>query len=71
VTYHQPVLYGDVVLVTPLPQKLAGVRGTRRTEIHRESDGALVTEAMTEWIFVNADGRPARVPAEMLEVWAR
>jgi len=25
---------------------------------------------MTEWIFVNADGRPARVPAEMLEVWA-
>jgi acyl-CoA thioester hydrolase len=70
VTYHQPVLYGDVVLVTTLPQKLAGVRGTRRTEIHRESDGALVTEATTEWIFVRADGRPARVPAEMLEVWA-
>ena len=29
--------YGDVVLVTTLPQRLAGVRGTRRTEIHRES----------------------------------
>ena len=70
VTYHRPVLYGEAVLVTTLPQKLAGVRGTRRTEIHRESDGVLVTEAMTEWIWVRADGRPARVPAELLERWA-
>ena len=71
VIYHRPVLYGDVVLVTTLPQKLAGVRGTRRTEIRRESDGALVTEATTEWIWVRTDGRPARVPAELLKRWAR
>jgi acyl-CoA thioester hydrolase len=69
VTYHRPVMYGDVVLVTTLPQKLAGVRGTRRTEIRRESDGALVTEATTEWIWVRPDGRPARVPAELLRRW--
>ena len=33
VTYHRPVRYGDVVLVTTLPQQLGGVRGVRRTEI--------------------------------------
>ena len=70
VVYHRPVLYGDIVLVTTLPQRLAGVRGTRRTEIHRESDGALVTEATTEWVWVRPDGRPARIPAELLVRWA-
>jgi acyl-CoA thioester hydrolase len=68
VTYHRPVRYGDVVLVTTLPQELSGVRGVRRTEIHRESDGALMTEAVTEWIWVRlADGRPTRIPAELME----
>lgn len=69
VTYHQPAVYGDVVLVTTLPQELAGVRGVRRTEIHRESDRLLLTEALTVWIWVRAsDGRPARVPPELLEL---
>jgi acyl-CoA thioester hydrolase len=68
VTYHRPLRYGDVVMATTLPEELGGVRGTRRTEIRRESDGELTTEAWTEWIWVHlATGRPARVPAELLE----
>ena len=72
VRYHRPVRYGDVVLVTTLPQELGGVRGVRRTEIHRESDGALMAEADTEWIWVRLpDGRPQRVPTELLEMFRR
>lgn len=72
VTYHRPLLYGDAVLVTTLPQSIAGVRGTRRTEIHREHDGVLCTEAETEWIWVRAsDGRPSRVPPELLDRFRR
>jgi acyl-CoA thioester hydrolase len=72
ITYRRPVEYGDVVLVTTLPQAIAGVRGVRRTEIHREADGELMTEVSTDWIWVRSgDGRPARVPAEMLRVWER
>jgi acyl-CoA thioester hydrolase len=68
VTYHRPVGYGDVILATTLPQQLRGVRGVRRTEIRRESDGALMTEAVTEWIWVRlSDGRPQRVPADVLQ----
>lgn len=72
ITYRRPVEYGDAVLVTTLPQELAGVRGIRRTEIHRESDGELMTEVITHWIWVRAaDGRPARVPDELLRTYSR
>lgn len=72
VTYHRPVRYGDVVLVTTLPQEIGGVRGLRRTEIHRESDGLLVTEALTTWIWVRQrDGRPMRIPRDLLELFRR
>lgn len=70
VTYHRPLLYGDVVLVTTLPQEIVGVRGIRRTEIRRESDDALATEVQTHWIWVRiADGRPTRVPADLLALF--
>ncbi len=72
VTYRQPIVYGDAVLVTTIPTDLAGVRGVRRTEIHREADGALVTEVTSHWVWVRtSDGRPTRVPAELLEVYRR
>ena len=72
VTYHRPVVYGDVVLVTTLPQRLDGVRGVRRTEIHRESDGKLLTEAETVWVWVRlADGRPTRIPTDLLRRFER
>ena len=72
VTYHRPVGYGDVVLVTTLPQEIGGVRGTRRTEVHREADGQLMTEALTHWVWVRvANGRPARIPAALLERFQR
>lgn len=72
VTYHRPVRYGEVVLVTTLPQRLDGVRGLRRTEIHRESDGTLLMEADTVWVWVDvAGGRPRRIPADLLRFFER
>ena len=72
IVYHRPVVQGDVVLVTTLPQELRGVTGRRRTEINRESDGELVTEAETIWVWVrSSDGRPMRIPAELIRRFAR
>ena len=72
VTYRRPVEYGDVVLVTTLPQEIGGVRGLRRTEMHRESDGTLMTEVLSHWIWVRtSDGRPTRVPADLLALFKR
>lgn len=70
VSYHRPIGYGEVAVVTTLPQELGGVRGLRRTEIHRESDGMLTTEVITEWIWVRlTDGRPMRIPGELLRLF--
>jgi acyl-CoA thioester hydrolase len=70
VTYHRPIEYGMVVLVTTLPQKLSGVRGIRRTEVRREDTGELMTELVTQWIWVRlATARPMRVPAELVRLF--
>ncbi|MGH2381983.1 MAG: acyl-CoA thioesterase [Candidatus Limnocylindria bacterium] len=67
ITYRRPLVYGNAVLVTTIPERLSGARGWRRTEVHRESDGVLAAEAVTEWTWVRtSDGRPARLPAELL-----
>ncbi len=72
VTYHLPVVFGDIVIVTTLPQELGGVRGRRRTEIRRQSDGALTTEVETIWVWVrSSDGRASRVPAELIQLFRR
>lgn len=72
VTYHRPVEYGDAVVITTLPQELGGVRGVRRTEVRREADDVLVTEVLTQWIWVRiSDGRPTRIPRELLDVFRR
>ncbi len=72
VTYHRPVGYGDVVLVTTLPQEVRGVRGSRRTEIHSEADGQLTTEMLTHWVWIRlSDGRPARIPPDLLALFER
>ena len=67
IAYRRPLVSGDVVLVTTIPERLSGARGWRRSELHRESDRMLVAEAVTEWTWVRAsDGRPTRLPAELL-----
>jgi acyl-CoA thioester hydrolase len=67
-TYHAPALYGDVVEVSVRVELVRGARGVRRTLIRRQSDGRLLAEVVTEWAWVRlSDGRPARVPAQLVE----
>jgi acyl-CoA thioester hydrolase len=68
VTYHLPAVYGDVLDLTVRVELVQGVRGIRRTTIRRHPDGAAVAEVLTEWVWVGQDGRPARVPQELVEL---
>jgi acyl-CoA thioesterase FadM len=47
------------------------VTGERRTLIHRESDGALLMEVTTLWVWIRTDGRPTRIPRELRDAWRR
>lgn len=58
-----PALPGDRLRVTTEIVRLEPVRAVRRTEVRRASDDALLAEAETEWVWVDASsGRPVRVP---------
>jgi acyl-CoA thioester hydrolase len=68
-TYHRPAVYGDFLQLTTRPLELTAVTGRRQTLIHRESDGELLMEATTLWVWVRSDGRAARIPAELRAIW--
>jgi acyl-CoA thioester hydrolase len=70
VTYHLPAVRGDEIRATVRVLALAGVRGVRHTSIHRAADGMLLADVRSEWVWVRiSDGRPARVPAELMELY--
>jgi acyl-CoA thioester hydrolase len=71
ITYHRPAGYNDVVEVAVEVELIKGARGIRRTRITRADDDALLAELWTEWAWVRlTDGRPMRVPAELVEMAA-
>lgn len=71
ITYHRPAVYGDEVEVAVEVELVRGVRGVRRTAIRKIPDGALLAEVLTEWVWVRlSDGRPAPVPAQLVELAA-
>jgi acyl-CoA thioester hydrolase len=66
--YHLPAVGGDEIEATVWVNGVRGVRGWRRTEFRRVADGALLAEVASEWAWVRpADGRPARVPQEIVD----
>jgi acyl-CoA thioester hydrolase len=69
VTYHRPAVYNDEVEVSVEVDLIRGARGIRSTWIKRVPDGELLAELWTEWAWVRlSDGRPARVPSELVEL---
>jgi acyl-CoA thioester hydrolase len=71
IEYLRAAVMGDELELTVRVELVRGVRGVRRTEICRVSDGAAVARVRSEWVWVRrSDGRPSRVPAELVEVAA-
>lgn len=71
VEYHRPAYYGDVLDLRVRVLYVRGSRGIRHTQIRRDGRGELCAEVLTEWVWTRiADGRPGRVPDQLVEVAA-
>ena len=71
IEYLRPARMGDELELTVRVELVRGVRGVRRTTIARAEDGLPVTRVLSEWVWTRlADGRPARVPSELVDVAA-
>lgn len=66
IDYKLPAVAGDELDVTTRIVGMERVQATRRTQIVRARDRALIAEAVTYWVWVGLDGRPRRLPAEVL-----
>ena len=72
ITWRRPALPGDEVEVAVEVESVRGARGIRRTRIFRVPDSELLAELLVEWAWVRiSDGRPARVPRELVELVER
>lgn len=67
ITFSQPAVYGDELELTTRVETPRGARGIRRTSMVRLPDGLPIADVVTEWVWVRvADGRPARVPPQVI-----
>ena len=65
-TYLKPALAGDRLRVETRVASMTFASSVRRTRIVRLSDGAILLEAATDWVYVELPrGRPARVPVDV------
>ncbi|MEJ2290832.1 MAG: thioesterase family protein [Deinococcales bacterium] len=70
IRYRRPARPGDRLAVTTELRRLDSRRAVRHTDIRRADDGALLAEADTEWVWIDAErGRPVRVPQDVLDAF--
>lgn len=63
--YRKPCFAGEAVSLYTWVHDFQRFRSRRRYRFVRESDGALLAEAETEWVFLDfRRGRPSAIPAE-------
>lgn len=71
VDYRLPAVAGDELDVTTRIIRVERVQAVRRTSIARAGDGAVVVDALTQWVWVGLDGRLRRLPSEVVAAFVR
>jgi acyl-CoA thioester hydrolase len=70
IVYLRPAFAGEEVEVQTWVVNLRRVRSQRNYRFLRTSDGALLVQGETDWVFVDAEtGRPRRIPAEIADLF--
>jgi acyl-CoA thioester hydrolase len=72
IDYKTPACLGDEIVLRTWVGYATRVTFERFTEVHRGSDGALLAQARTLWVPINAaTGKPTRVPAEVRALFSK
>ncbi|MEJ2585488.1 MAG: thioesterase family protein [Robiginitalea sp.] len=70
ITYHQPALQGQTLLLTTYVPEARGPVSRRKVEMVLEGSGIKIAECLTEWVLLDAkSGKPTRIPAEILKAF--
>lgn len=70
IKYHRSAVLGDTLEVSTRITAFKGFRASRHNEVRRVSDGVLLVECDTDWVWIDAArGRPKVVPPEIQEAF--
>ncbi|BAF71110.1 acyl-CoA thioesterase [Sulfurovum sp. NBC37-1] len=68
IEYKKPAFENDKLQMKTWIKDIGKLMSTRRYELTRPSDGALICEGKTEWVFVDSKKmRPMKIPQEIIE----
>ena len=63
IEYKKPAFEDDILQMTTWIEDIGKILSTRRYELTRPSDAAVILEGKTEWVFVDAKTmRPMKIP---------
>ena len=66
IEYKAPAFLGDEIVVKTWISEIGKIKSKRKYRFYRESDGKLLAEAETLWVFVNIKtGRPTPLKEEI------
>lgn len=63
---HGRVEYGESLNVSTEVKGFRRVWARRRSEVRGEAGGPLIATALIDWVLLDAQGRPSRIPEEIL-----
>ena len=67
IEYKKPSFENDELQMKTWIEDVGKVLSTRRYELTRPRDGALICEGKTEWVFVDSKKmRPMKIPLELI-----
>jgi acyl-CoA thioester hydrolase len=68
--HHRPAYFGDRLVVRTRIESLTRIRMRFAYRVEREGTGEHIADGLTEHAFMDAQGRPRRLPAEQHAVLA-
>ena len=67
IEYKKPSFKNDELQMKTWIEDIGKILSTRRYELTRPSDGVVICEGKTEWVFVDSKRfRPMKIPAEVI-----
>lgn len=70
IEYMRSCAIGEPVVLCTWVRDYRRIRSLRRYRFLRESDGTVLAEAETEWVFLDVESkRPARIPEAFMEIF--
>ncbi|MDY7033418.1 MAG: YbgC/FadM family acyl-CoA thioesterase [Thermodesulfobacteriota bacterium] len=67
VDYKSPGRYNDVITITTSVSEVSGASFTMEYTVLRKEDGKLLASGMTRLASINKEGKPTRLPKNLME----